>query len=103
MTDDNLLDFDSGWLLDSQLKPVEPEAAPKQSEPEMLLPEGSMALDFDLSEPLTSGPVPLPPLLQDGLPPLPASSPPGDDQPIGFGSNSDRFEARFELDPRKSE
>lgn len=103
VTDDNLLDFDSGWLLDSQLKPVEPEAAPKQSEPEMLLPEGSMALDFDLSEPLTSGPVPLPPLLQDGLPPLPASSPPGDDQPIGFGSNSDRFEARFELDPRKSE
>lgn len=100
---DSLLEYDSNWLLDDHLTsaPAGLDAAPQKKSPS-LAAEGAL-IDFDLSDPFTSEPVPLPPLTQSDLPPVPASSAPGPDQPIGFGANNDRFEARFDLDPRKPE
>jgi hypothetical protein len=98
---DSLLEYDSSWLLDTHLK--SPAPGPQRAEPGDTPPVtgGSMEIDFDLSEPFHSDPVPLPPLTQSDLPPVPASSAPGADQPIGFGTHSDRFEARFDPDPHK--
>lgn len=100
---DSLLEYDSNWLLDDRLSsaPAGLDAAPQKKAPS-LAAEGTL-IDFDLSDPFTSEPVPLPPLTLSDLPPVPASSAPGPDQPIGFGANNDRFEARFDLDPRKPE
>ena len=100
---DSLLEYDSNWLLDDHLTsaPAGLDAAPQKKSPS-LAAEGAL-IDFDLSDPFTSEPVPLPPLTLSDLPPVPASSAPGPDQPIGFGANNDRFEARFDLDPRKPE
>lgn len=100
---DSLLEYDSNWLLDEHLKPAQP--GPNAAAQEESAPVAGMGalIDFDLSEPFTSEPVPLPPLTQSDLPPVPASSAPEPGQPIGFGANNDRFEARFDLEPRKPE
>ncbi len=50
----------------------------------------SFDLDLDLSEP--------PPITTSDLPPLPVTQPPAPGQPVGFGSTSDRFEVRLELE-----
>ena len=100
---DSLLEYDSSWLLDEHLKPAQSGPAAVAPEETPSVAKVGTLIDFDLSEPFTSQPVPLPPLTQSDLPPVPASSGPAPGQPIGFGANSDRFEARFDLEPRKPE
>ena len=100
---DSLLEYDSSWLLDEHLKPAQPGPAAVAPEETPSVAKVGTLIDFDLSEPFTSQPVPLPPLTQSDLPPVPASSAPAPGQPIGFGANNDRFEARFDLEPRKPE
>lgn len=51
----------------------------------------SLDLDLDLSEPP-------PPITTSDLPPLPVTPPPAHGDPVGFGSASDRFEVRLELE-----
>ena len=100
---DSLLEYDSSWLLDEHLKPSQPgpdTAVPEETPP---VARAGTLIDFDLSDPFASQPVPLPPLTQSDLPPVPASSAPAPGQPIGFGASNDRFEARFDLEPRKPE
>lgn len=100
---DSLLEYDSAWLLDEHLKPSQPglETADRMETPSVA--GAGTLIDFDLSEPFAGEPEPLPPLTESDLPPVPASSAPEPGQPIGFGTNSDRFEARFDLEPRKPE
>jgi hypothetical protein len=100
---DSLLEYDSSWLLDEHLKPAQSGPAAVAPEETPSVAKVGTLIDFDLSEPFTSQPVPLPPLTQSDLPPVPASSAPAPGQPIGFGANNDRFEARFDLEPRKPE
>ena len=75
-------------------------------------PASNVALDLDLSD-LThldalaepaddaGNSAPLPFLSQEDQPPVPRTAPPAPHQPVGFGSNSDRFEARVDPDVRK--
>lgn len=73
--------------------------APRRPQPPARgLVVNSFDLDLDLSEP--------PPITTSDLPPLPVTPPPAPGQPVGFGSASDRFEVRLELeewDKRKPE
>lgn len=71
---------------------VAPAAVPQASVDKGL----DLDLDLDLDLHLPDLP---PPLTISDLPSLAPSSPPEPGAPIGFGSHSDRFEARFELDP----
>ncbi len=67
------------------------------------------ALDLDLSDLThldalseqagTSAPLPF--LTEEEQPSVPSSAPPAPHQPVGFGSNSDRFEARVDPELRK--
>ncbi len=100
---DSLLEYDSSWLLEEHLKPQPPGAKAAAAEELPRAPAAGTLIDFDLSDPFPSEPVPLPPLTQSDLPPVPASNAPEPGQPIGFGANNDRFEARFDLEPRKPE
>jgi len=97
---DSLLEYDSNWLLGDLgvPKPAAAPAAPVVSAPS---PERGVPLDFDLSDPFTSEPVPLPPLTESELPPVPAAQGPVSGQIVGFGANSDRFEARHDPEERK--
>lgn len=95
----NLMEFEPDWDFE----------APKYASAEPAPSSGAPALDLDLSD-LThldalserpDGSAPLPLLSQDEQPPVPATAPPAPHQPVGFGSNSDRFEARIDPDERK--
>ena len=64
-------------------------------------PAGVQTIDFDLSDPFTDEPVPLPPITQSDLPAVPPTKALEPGQPVGFGASSDRFEVRFELEEIK--
>lgn len=95
----NLMEFEHDWAFETPGdRPADPAAA-----------AGSTALDLDLSDVAhldalseqAESSAPLPFLTQEELPPVPTTAPPAPDQPVGFGSNSDRFEARVDPDTRK--
>ncbi|NUN62394.1 MAG: hypothetical protein HUU13_15215 [Burkholderiaceae bacterium] len=87
---DSMLEYDPDWL------------SMESTRGDVLLstkaPAGVETIDFDLSDTLTGGPVALPPITQSDLPAVPPTKPPEPGQPVGFGSSSDRFEVRFELE-----
>ena len=96
----NLMEFEPDWDFDAQA------AASKQVAP---APGAPMEIDLDLSD-LThldalaeSGEIsqPLPFLTQQEVPAVASTPPPAPNQPVGFGVNSDRFEARVDPDERK--
>lgn len=110
---DSLLDYDSGWLLELPKGPA-PSAEPPPAEAPAAVPPPAerppasrsgpdlgVPLDFDLSDPFTDDPVPLPPITQSDLPPMPVTRGPGPGQVVGFGANSDRFEARHDPEERQ--
>ena len=93
------MEFEHDWAFETPGdRPADPAAA-----------AGSTALDLDLSDVAhldalseqAESSAPLPFLTQEELPPVPTTAPPAPDQPVGFGSNSDRFEARVDPDARK--
>ena len=95
----NLMEFEHDWAFETPGdRPAEPKGA-----------VDSMALDLDLSDlthldslsPPVETSAPLPFLTQEEVPAVPATAPPAPHQPVGFGSNSDRFEARVDPDVRK--
>lgn len=94
----NLMDFEPDW--DFELP------ANQRTLPAAEVPSASMELDLDLSdlslldEPAKKGQNsgPLPFLTEDAVPPVPATEQPPGGQPVGFGANSDRFEARLDPD-----
>ncbi|WP_157982593.1 type IV pilus assembly protein FimV [Simplicispira lacusdiani] len=101
---DSLLDYDPDWLLELPKGPApapRPAAAPQP--PPTVPPAAGLGvpLDFDLSAPFADDPVPLPPITQSDLPPMPVTKGPEPGQAVGFGANSDRFEARHDPDERK--
>lgn len=102
---DSLLDYDSGWLLELPKGPAQPPAAPAAPKAPTRGDDGppslGIPLDFDLSDPFNEDPVPLPPITQSDLPPVPVTKGPPPGQAVGFGANSDRFEARQDPDERK--
>ena len=67
--------------------------------PEVVLPD--QELDIDLSEPDWTDSLRLPALTLSDLPAMPVTAAPASGQPVGFGANSDRVEARFDLEERK--
>lgn len=96
----NLMEFEQDWAFET----------PGEGGPAPLTPILSgAALDLDLSDlthldPLSEGAgdsAPLPFLTREDLPPVPRTAAPAPHQPVGFGSNSDRFEARVDPDVRK--
>lgn len=96
----NLMEFEPDWDFDAQA------AASRQAAP---APGAPMEIDLDLSD-LThldalaeSGEIsqPLPFLTQQEVPAVASTPPPAPNQPVGFGVNSDRFEARVDPDERK--
>lgn len=95
----NLMEFEHDWAFE----------APGGRQADPAAAAHSTALDLDLSD-LThldalseqvESSAPLPFLTQDELPPVPTTAPPAPHQPVGFGSNSDRFEARVDPDTRE--
>lgn len=96
----SMLDYDPDWLLEAPKGQAGPKPAPVSpavaDEPGLGFP-----LDFDLSDPFADEPVPLPPITQSDLPPVPPSQGPAPGQVVGFGANSDRFEARHDPEARK--
>ncbi len=90
---DSLLEYDPDWL------------NMESTRGDVLLstqaPAGVQTIDFDLSDPFTDEPVPLPPITQSDLPAVPPTKAPEPGQPVGFGASSDRFEVRFELEEIK--
>ena len=59
------------------------------------------SLDIDLTEPDWPDSMRLPFVTFSDLPALPVTAAPAPGQPVGFGANSDRLEARFDLEERK--
>jgi len=100
LSGDSMLDYDPDWLLEQPKGPA-PSAAPAVPQPNAGMPSLDMPLDFDLSDPFADDPVPLPPITQSDLPPMPVTQGPTPGQVVGFGANSDRFEARHDPDERK--
>ncbi|MGP1630496.1 MAG: hypothetical protein ACTS5V_11200, partial [Giesbergeria sp.] len=97
----NLINFETDWAFEAPMHPGAADASVSGPAP---------VLDLDLSD-LThldalsdrgSTSVPLPLLTQEELPPVDTTAPPATDQPVGFGSNSDRFEARIDPGPHQS-
>lgn len=98
----NLMEFEQDWAFEA---PTELPATPAEG-------TAARALDLDLSD-LThldalseraeqdESNAPLPFLTQEEQPPVQRTAPPAPHQPVGFGSNSDRFEARVDPDVRK--
>lgn len=98
----NLMEFEPDWNFEAPEKAL--------TEP---VPSSSTAVDLDLdldlsdlthpdAMPEQANPAaPLPLLTQEEQPPVPGTAPPEPHQPVGFGSNSDRFEARVDPDVRK--
>lgn len=99
--DANLMDFEPDWDFAPSINNQTPDPDER--------PSGTVELDLDLSdlalldEPKQPGgdSGPLPFLTDEALPPSPGTGQPQPDQPIGFGANSDRFEARLDPDVRK--
>ena len=91
VADGNLLEYD---LLPP--RQGEPAAAP----PAPVAPFDN-ALDIDLTEPDWQDSTRLPPITSGDLPAQPVTAAPAPGQPVGFGANSDRLEARFDLEARK--
>lgn len=91
LAEGNLLEYD--LLLPRQSEPV--AAAPAPMEPL------DNAIDIDLTEPDWQDSMRLPPVTFSDLPALPVTPAPAPGQPVGFGANSDRLEARFDLEERK--
>ena len=91
MADGNLLEYD--LLLPRQSEPA--AAAPAQVE------SFDKGLDIDLTEPDWDDSMRLPPVTFSDLPALPITAAPEPGQAVGFGANSDRLEARFDLEERK--
>lgn len=94
----NLMEFEPDWEFEA------PKAATGDAES-----NDPSALDLDLSD-LThldalseqaGASAPLPFLTEEEQPSVPGSAPPAPHQPVGFGSNSDRFEARVDPELRK--
>ncbi|MCB1979139.1 MAG: hypothetical protein KDF25_07225 [Burkholderiaceae bacterium] len=96
----NLMEFEPDWDFDAQAAAA---AAPAPT------PVAPMEIDLDLSDLThldaladsaeTSRPLPF--LTQQKVPAVASTPPPAPDQPVGFGVNSDRFEARVDPDERK--
>ncbi len=78
--------------LDSLIGDLElaPQTAPALAE----RPLSEAMLDIDLTEP--------PPITISDLPAVPVTAPPASGQPVGFGLSDDKYELRFELEPRES-
>lgn len=88
----NLIEYDSRFLTDKAMAGPDTQPAPAP-----VSEESPWMLDLDLSEPDFFG-VDLSPSPQDDVPALPATPAPTPGQAIGFGTSSDRFEARFDLE-----
>ncbi len=99
---DNLMEFEPDW----EFEAPERSAAAATTDP-----GASLTLDLDLSDLTHLGPpseatdpsLPLPHLTNDDLSPVVSIDSLADDQPVGFGANSDRFEARVDPDVRKTD
>ena len=97
----NLIDFEPDW----EFVP----SASQQTPPSDGLPAVSPALDLDLSDfafpeemaQRSGNSASLPPLTDDLVPSVPTTVQRAPDEPIGFGANSDRFEARLDPEIRK--
>lgn len=97
----NLMEFEPDWDFDAQAAAAAATQAPPRGAP--------MEIDLDLSDlthldALTDSSEisqPLPFLTQQEVPAVASTPPPAPNQPVGFGVNSDRFEARVDPDERK--
>ena len=90
----NLMGSVADWAFEvPSHAPLVPEAGVPSADLDLDLSEMAL-LDLDLEQADVS--VPLPLLSQDAQPPVEPSAPPAGHQPIGFGSHSDRFEARVD-------
>lgn len=97
--DSHLLEFEPDWEFEA---PKSGAAAAAESSP-------AAELDLDLSDlthldvmsEQTETSAPLPFLTEEEQPPVPSTAPPAPHHPVGFGSNSDRFEARIDPEARK--
>ena len=72
---------------------------PQSARPAVVPLDGG--LDIDLTEPDWKDSLRLPALTVSDLPVVPVTAAPAPGQPVGFGANSDRVEARFDLEERK--
>ena len=75
---------------------------PRQGAPAVVVPL-DRALDIDLTEPDWTDSLRLPALTVSDLPAVPVTAAPAPGQAVGFGANSDRVEARFDLEERQPE
>ena len=91
LAEGNLLEYD--LLLPRQSEPVAAAPAPMQPLDNLI--------DIDLTEPDWQDSMRLPPVTFSDLPALPVTPAPEPGEPVGFGANSDRLEARFDLEERK--
>jgi len=98
--------------LDDLVLPEPPVSAPASAntgnmiEYDLLLPgqdaPGAQApLDIDLSAPQAEDALDFPPVTLSGLPEARVKAAPSLEPPVGFGANSDRLEARFDLEERQ--
>ncbi len=97
----NLMEYDLELVSDSSYAALgldTPAAAPAALAPSL---DMDLDLDLDLTEPAGVDDWALPPLTVSELPAMPVTPPPQPEQPRGFGANSDRVEARFDLEERK--
>ena len=75
---------------------------PRQGAPAAVAPaDTERALDIDLTEPDWKDSLRLPPVTLSDLLAVPVTAAPAPGQPVGFGANSDRVEARFDLEERQ--
>lgn len=95
--EDSLLEFDSAWLNDPPTGGAAPQAAP----PAAQSVDSGMSIDFTMTDPGPLPGEPLPPLAPGDVPTVQPSTPPAPGQVVGFGANSDRFEARLDPSLRK--
>ncbi|MCZ2406417.1 MAG: hypothetical protein LC097_06750, partial [Burkholderiales bacterium] len=63
--------------------------------------DSGMSIDFTMTDPGPLPGEPLPPLAPGDVPTVQPSTPPAPGQVVGFGANSDRFEARLDPSLRK--
>lgn len=91
----NLMEYDLHW---------EPKVAITPAADALPAVRGAakVSIDIDLSDLESIDDAALPPLTHSELPAMPVTPTPAPDQPVGFGVNSDRVEARFDLEERKA-
>lgn len=91
----NLMEYDLHWEPKVVTTPAA-DALPAVRGP------SEVSIDIDLSDLESTDDAALPPLTHSELPVMPVTPTPAPGQPVGFGVNSDRVEARFDLEERKT-